>query len=325
MISDEIQEFTPQWLDSKPYIEAFTSGSTGIPKRIELPKSDMRASAEATCRRFGIDHRSILHLCLSLRYIAGKMMMVRSFVSGARIISEEPSNHPLYDVSIPSIQNLLKKEKRISLSAIVPSQIEGLLQTPALPFIDTVIVGGAPMTPQQEQMLLCHNVNAYATYGMTETCSHVALRAIGTDRYTAMPGITFDTDPRNCLVINAPHYTFGQLVTNDIVTLTGEDSFIWHGRYDNVINSGGVKIHPEEIERALASIMGNSEYFVTSRPSERWGEEMILVTTPTGLSAEEIMAACRLLLPSIKCPKEVIIRPMLPHTSTGKILRKLDF
>ena len=215
-ITPEARQFIEEWNNSHDYIIAHTSGSTGKPKEIRLLKSDMRLSAEATCRYFGIGPESRLVLPLSPSYIAGKMMIVRALTSGAELWIEEPSMSPLK-----------RDYGHIDLLPVVPSQLPTLLQSPYVTEVRNLIVGGGALDPETELQLAACNLKAYATYGMTETCSHVALRDItaGDEHFHALPGISFTTDERECLVIEAPHYSFRSLTTNDTVELIDNSRF----------------------------------------------------------------------------------------------------
>lgn len=313
-----VEDFIREWNDPNPYIEAHTSGSTGEPKTIRLAKDDMRLSAQLTCRYFNIDRGSVLALPLSPDYIAGKMMIVRSLVSGARLIVDKPSNQPFAtSVDAPAID----------LIAIVPSQIDALITLARRTPIHAAIIGGAPITPAQEQLLLDSSIPSWATYGMTETCSHVALRTIrpGNARFDALPGFTFGTDTRGCLVIDHPDFTFCPVVTNDIVTLHTSTSFSWMGRVDNVINSGGIKIQPEQIERLIAPLIPSCPYIITSRQSAKWGSEAILLiedTPPfTPADINSLNQNIRQILPPLMAPRDIILVPRLPRTPNGKLLR----
>lgn len=306
--------FLEEWHDSSPYITARTSGSTGTPKEIRLPKADMIVSAEATCRYFGIGARSLLYMPLSADYIAGKMMIVRALVSGATLQVVSPASDPLPE----------KPVARISLLPVVPAQIEPLLSSPWCRMIDHIIVGGAPLTPSQEAALRSFGGEVHATYGMTETCSHVALRSVsrGCDIFEAMPGVLFSQDGRGCLVIEAPAYSWKSLVTNDVVSLLDSRRFEWMGRADNIINSGGVKIVPEEIERLLAPQLGGRPFYITSRPSPRWGEELVMVVEDASLDTRALLAALRERFSHRILPKDIYCLTSLPRTSSGKIIRK---
>lgn len=272
----------------------------------------MLASALATNRFFGITACSTLHLPLSPDYIAGKMQIVRALAAGCHLTIEHPTSSPLATGVIRSLDMI----------PIVPTQIDGLLRSPFLPYIKNVIVGGAPLSPDMETTLLNAGVNAYATYGMTETCSHVALRSIGARVYVALPGFTFSTDTRGCLVIDTTTMSFGHLVTNDMVKLSSEKEFEWLGRYDNVINSGGVKIHPEAVEQALLPLLPpGAKAYVTSRLSDRWGQEAVIVTDSTELTPS-VIERMKETLPPYHAPHDIIYVEEIPLTSSGKIIRQ---
>ncbi len=312
----ELSDFLKEWNSSVPYISAHTSGSTGSPKEIRLLKVDMTESARMTVKFFGLDKASHIHLPLSLDYIAGKMMVVRSIVSGCTLTCETPSSKPLADSAFQC--------DRLSLVAIVPMQIEGLMKSPCLDKIENVIVGGAPLSLRQEEILKKAPFEAYATYGMTETASHVALRHIGgrdEDLFIGLPGYSFSTDDRGCLVIENPNMSWRRLVTNDVVELSDNHSFRWLSRYDNVINSGGIKLYPEQIEKALAHLLPAGRYFISSMPDDVLGSRLVLVIdrdVETDVTLEKLAAA----LPKYHAPKS-IVRKKLEYTSTGKLKRLL--
>lgn len=313
-MTPEVEEFLDRWFDSNDYIPAYTSGSTGRPKEIHLLKSDMRASAEATCRFFGIGQSSRLLLPLSPGYIAGKMMIVRSLLSGAQLIVEQPSNRPM-----------LRDYGLIDLLAIVPSQLSWFISNPSLASrVRSVIIGGGALSPEQEVQAAALPWHAYATYGMTETCSHVALRDVsaGERLFKALPGISFSADHRGCLVVDMPSFSFGRVVSNDIVTLAGNHAFEWRGRYDNVINSGGIKIFPEELERKLDFM--DKPFFIIGRPSSKWGEEAILYVEDDSGSVDIQSLHDSIIdrLGHILAPKEIVVVQRFGRTDSGKIKRR---
>ena len=324
--STAFADFLEEYCNSNDYVVAHTSGSTGAPKLIKLLKSDMRASARLTNDFFGINGNSVLYLPLSPTYIAGKMMIVRAIESGAAIYEEAPSNMPLADYS----------GSYIDLIAVVPSQLGFMVNTPGvLDKIGAMIIGGGQLSERVERWLADRGMNAYKTYGMTETCSHVALSKISAreiEPYAAIGDITFECDNRGCLVINAPHLSVSRYVTNDVVKLTDDRHFFWLGRIDNVINTGGIKVFPEEIEKRLAGLIPHSRFFVTSRPSDKWGEEVVLAieypTMPEGEIKEgDIKAAfveeMKKVLPAHAVPRRYIAVGKFKETSSGKIIRKI--
>ena len=272
-MQNDLETFLSEWNDDRPYVVGHTSGSTGKPKEILLRKDDMRASARLTNEYFGIDVHSRLLLCLSTSYIAGKMMVVRALEAGAELLTSNVSSHPLKNLDIAG--------GRIDLAAMVPMQVEESMKVEeernALNSIRYLIIGGAAVSYRLEDSLKDMSVQCFATYGMTETVSHIALRKLNRDKdYFALGAVRFRTDERQCLIIDAPQLSARVFHTNDVVSLTDDRHFSWLGRYDNVINSGGIKFFPEVIEKKIAAAM-SGRYFISSLPDERLGEKIILV------------------------------------------------
>lgn len=306
-----VKDFINEWKSPSEYVTAHTSGSTGVPKAIYLFKKDMIASAKATNERFGINSSSVLGLPLSVDYIAGKMMCVRALTAECQLYEMPVSNH-------------LRIEREIDLLAVVPSQVDSLLTDGNAPrLVKNIIVGGAPLDKPRIDALCEKGFNAYLTYGMTETCSHVALSNLLQDDgiFKAMPGISFSTDNRNCLVIKAPSFSFGELVTNDIVELIDDDSFRWVGRFDNVINSGGIKISAEELENEISKFV-KMPFYIVGCEDDRWGEVPVMVFEGDRSNEQGVIDLLRSHLDHRLCPKRVIAVEALPLTSNGKILRR---
>lgn len=302
-----IDDFRAEWLSDSPTVEATTSGSTGAPKIIQLLKTDMEISARATNKFFGITASSVLALPLSVDYIAGKMMVVRSITAGCRLVPLPVSNH----IALPC---------RVDLLPVVPSQVPGLLETGELKNVRNLLVGGAPLGSDLEKRLAHSPSSAWVGYGMTETCSHVALRRAGSDVYRAMPSVTFSTDSRGCLVVNSEVFSWKQLITNDSVKLLSPAEFRWLGRLDHVINSGGVKIHPEILEAEIRrNFPQTPPFYVIGEPDTRWGEHPVMVVEP-GPCPELAQIKAALGDPR-QAPQRIITVARLPLTTTGKIKR----
>ncbi|MDE6309941.1 MAG: AMP-binding protein [Muribaculaceae bacterium] len=310
------QQFVNEWNNGDPYILVHTSGSTGKPKEIKLLKSDMLISARATCEFFHLNSKSVLVSPLSIDYIAGKMVVVRGIEANCIVIFERPSNQPLHSI---------KGYEHVDLLPIVPSQAQWIIDNAhTLPDIQNVIVGGAPMSPKIESGLKSLNINAWATYGMTEACSHVALRPLGDTTFYALPHITFDTTDDNRLIINSSLMSWQQLITNDVVELISPSQFIWLGRADNVINSGGVKLHPEIIEQELAPYIPHT-FYVRGIADDQLGSALqLVVEDPEGhLNTTALIESLKSsgAIHPYHIPRSVITLPTLPRTSSGKIIR----
>lgn len=320
-VEEELWLFLQEWYNESSYVIGHTSGSTGLPKEIRLSKADMRASAAITNRFFGIRRGSVLLLCLSVSYIAGKMMVVRALEAGAELVTAEVSSHPLRTVTGAVSQ-------RIDLAAMVPMQVEESLKNNSekkvLGQIGHLIVGGAPIAESLEERLKELPVSCYATYGMTETVSHVALRKLNCDReYEALGDVFFGLDERGCLIIEAPHLTERRFVTNDLVRLNGKHRFEWLGRVDHVINSGGIKFFPEQLERKLDRCLPG-RFLITSRPDETLGESIALLLEGENFLPEELCCLVNRIRPCLErfeMPRWIGVCPLFRETASGKVVR----
>ena len=305
-----VEEFEREWLDDKPWIEAHTSGSTGAPKAIRLLKKDMIASAMATNTFFGLGSGDTFVCPLSSDYIAGKMMAVRAWLAGGRLLMLPPANNFAFTGSC-------------SLLAIVPSQVEGLVKN-CIQVCRTanIIIGGAPLSDDRRRMLIESGLNAYETYGMTETCSHIALKHISEETFTAVGDTVFSVDGRGCLVAEVPSLSVGRVVTNDIVELTDSRHFRWRGRFDNVINTGAIKVYPEELEKMIAEILHPAyEFCIVGIPDDKWGQTVAIVAETDALSLARDCERLRERLPHHMLPRRQYAVKALTRTANGKIKR----
>ncbi len=311
------EEFLNIWHDENDYITATTSGSTGKPKEIKLPKRLVEESARRTIKFFGIDEESLLWLPLSPDYIAGKMMIVRADISGAHLVVEKPSNYPLADYS---------GRKRISLVAVVPSQIPGLLMSDAIDKVDCLLVGGGPVNESIIEKLQVAGISAFESYGMTETASHVALRRISPeteDFFTPLEGICISLSTDGCLVIKSDSQS--EVVTNDLAHLLPDGRFRILGRADHAIITGGVKVHPAEVERKAASVMSGYNWYISSTPDTLWGEKVVAVIEGKKLDysrEEALLRGMREILAPAEVPKAIIYVLEFDYTDSGKLIRR---
>lgn len=306
-----LSSFLEEWHDARDYVCAHTSGSTGVPKEIRLLKADMRASAEATNAFFGINLESVLALPLSEGYIAGKMMAVRADISGARLLE------------LP-VSNRICLTERVDLLAVVPSQLDSLISEPCPQLVGNLLIGGGAPDAAKCAALVRLGYRVYISYGMTETCSHVALaRGDDPDRvFHAMPGISFENLPDGRLAIRCPRYSFGYLETNDLAEVLTPVSFRWRGRADGVINSGGIKYVPEELEREYAPALEGVRYYVSSVKDARWGQAVALVAEMPEADRADVMRRLESVVGDRRrLPKHIFAVESLPEASNGKIRR----
>ena len=326
-----MKKFIEEWYNDSEYVEVKTSGSTGEPKRMMVEKRRMLNSARITCDFLGLKPGDTALLCMSTDYIAGKMMVVRSIERGLKLISVEPSGHPLannYQLSArlcrlaqPRIVNC-----QLDFAAMVPMQVYNSLQVPEererLMAIRHLIIGGGAIDDAMEAELRKFPNAVWSTYGMTETLSHIALRRISgpeaSEWYIPFPTVKLSTTDEGCLVIDAPEVCADTLTTNDIVELKHDGRFRVMGRKDNVICSGGIKIQIEEVERELKPYV-RVPYIIIKKKKEKFGEIVVLLTEG---DTDEARAICEEHLPKYHRPKLYQHIDQIPLTETGKPARQ---
>lgn len=313
-IHDALYRFLADWFSNAETIDVQTSGSTGIPKRIEAEKSRMKQSARITCDALGLQPGDKALLCMPLRYIAGKMMVVRAVERGMTLLVREPSGHPLKDVEEP-----------VAFAAMTPLQVCNTLQVPEekerLKQIKTVIIGGGEIPGQAIEEIKDFPNTVYATYGMTETLSHIALRQLNGGKasacYTPLPSVSLSLSEQGTLCIDAPLLSPQAITTNDMAELLPGGGFRILGRTDNVINSGGIKIHAEALESKLRRILP-CPFAITSLPHRQLGEAVTLLVEGA-LPQEELLKQA---LDKYEYPRYIWQVEEIPLTATGKTDRK---
>ena len=314
-----VEEFLEEWNNSSETVLVHTSGSTGEPKPMQVEKCRMLNSARITCDFLGLYEGDTALLCMSLDYIAGKMMVVRALERGLQLISVEPSGHPLAVTQ-------RGQSPCVDFAAMVPMQVYNSLQVPEererLMQIRHLIIGGGAIDEALAAELKSFPNAVWSTYGMTETLSHIALRRLSgsdaSDYYTPFPSVHLSLSDEGCLVIDAPEVCPETLVTNDIGELRPDGTFRILGRKDNVICSGGLKIQAEELERLLRPHL-HIPYLISKRPDEKFGEIVVLLTEG---SVDEARTVCERILPKYHQPRAYIHIDKIPMTATGKPARK---
>jgi O-succinylbenzoic acid--CoA ligase len=309
-------DFLLDWLNHKDHLYVQTSGSTGKPKLIKLQKQAMVNSAIATGNFFNLEPGDKALHCLPSHFIAGKMMFVRALILGLEIDFIEPSAHPIFDY-----------EKTYDFCAMIPLQLKYAINH--VQNIKTIIVGGSIITKPLLQKIASGEPKFFETYGMTETVTHIAVRSLESKSgkkepyFKALENVVFSQDDRNCLVISAPKLVEEVLVTNDIVELKSESSFKLIGRYDNVVNSGGVKLFPEQIEEKIQPVI-KERYIIASEDDAVLGEKLILIIEKPSDTHDAILKAIHDLktLDKFEIPKKIYSIEKFYETENGKLQRQ---
>lgn len=312
---EKVISFLQEWFSSSETVSIQTSGSTGTPKILKVEKQKMLHSAKMTCDFLGLKEEDTALLCLPVQYISGKMMLVRAIERKLKIIISEPSSTP--EIS-----------ENVEFCAMTPLQVQNSIEN--IHLIKNLIIGGAAVSEN-----LKHQLNSklgtrnseqkiFETYGMSETLSHIALKQISPvqeEYFTILDNVEISFDDRNCLKISAPKLNPEILQTNDIVELLNEKQFKFLGRFDNVINSGGVKIFAEELEDLVKKHIDRDLVFL-GKPDEILGEKLVLVIE--GDKTNEITHHLSLITYKNRfhIPKEIIFLEKFPRAENGKVLRR---
>ena len=340
-----VNDFLQEWNSPSETLLVHTSGSTGKPKPMWVEKKQMLNSAHITCDFLGLRPGNTALLCMSLDYIAGKMMVVRSIERKLRLFSVKPSGHPLSDESLAKMV-----EMDFDFVAMVPMQVYNTLQVPQererLSRIKHLIIGGGAIDDALAAELRRLPGAVWSTYGMTETLSHIALRRLNGEEasewYQPFDCVGVSLNGEGCLVIDAPLVCSEPLVTNDIAEIKQQEAssvasscsdasfslktssphvlFRIKGRKDNVICSGGIKIQIEEVEDLLRQHL-DAPFLLAKKKDEKFGEIAVLVTESSDL--EDVEAICRQVLPKYWVPRQYLHFDQLPMTETGKPKRAI--
>ena len=320
--------FLQQWSSGQESFTIHTSGSTSTPKPIEISRNQMEASAKMTAQALSLDRADNALVCLNTSFIAGKMMLVRGLVCDLNLYITEPSSNPLLNLA----DNL-----HIDFIAVVPLQLETMIEAGEqclnqLNQMKAIIVGGAPIYHVLAEKIKKLKSPVYATYGMTETVSHIALKRLNgieqSDYFQVFNGVEIGQNDRGCLTINSFLTNHQTIITNDIVNIIDSHNFEWLGRVDQVINSGGLKIHPEQLEDQIKSILNKQRIYchliIAGITDRSFGEKVVLILETTEMTSNTLEDLKRVLkneLPTYQVPKEIYCLEHFIYTESGKVKR----
>ncbi|MBC7450106.1 MAG: AMP-binding protein [Cytophagales bacterium] len=323
----EVLRLCKQWLSEEETFIMQTSGSTGAPKRIEIKRSQIEASALASLIFFQLKQGDNVLCPLNIEVVGGKMMLFRSMIGGLQLQVIQPDraltdmpDHSTYDfmpVTAIQLYEVLKYH---------PDKVRVLNK------LKHLLIGGGAV--QKELMELIHeklSCTVWQSYGMTETVSHIAIRSLHPkeeDVYTVLPNILIDIDERACLKIKGTVTNNDWVQTNDRVELLDETHFMFIGRADFVINSGGIKIQVEELEKNIEDIFIEHNiqipFFIGGINDIEYGEKVVLILnngTFTPKETTDLLAILKERLPKYHAPKSIFFSTF-SYTSSGKIDRK---
>lgn len=310
--------FILEWLHPSDIMEVKTSGSTGKAKTIPFTKDQMVASAQATAQYFDFSEKDPVLLALDMSYIAARMMVVRAFVSGLDLYYAKPSSDPFNNQEFP----------KLKFVPFVPFQLKSIFQSAksleSLRNVSKILVGGGAVDPELAQLIQGEQNSYYASFGMAETLTHFAVKKINgpdkTSAFQTLEGVMIKQDENDCLQVMVPWISADYISTRDIVKILDKNSFVWKGRFDNLINSGGIKINPELIESKLAAQIP-VPYFISALPDPLLGEKVVLFVESARID-QQWFRTFEQALEKYERPKEIHSIPYFFYTPSNKINRK---
>ena len=309
-----IQSFIEDYKSKSKTITLRTSGSTGESKVFDVEKYRLKNSALRTLKYFNLRSGDKVLMCMSPLYIAGKMMLVRALEGGLELLLGPVTAQPLKEIN-----------KVIDFVAMVPlqfkaSSIEDLNQC------KQILLGGAPVDQEcLHKVKQLSNSVVYESFGMTETLSHFAIKNLsrGDLQFTCLEGVSIRTNNNSCLEVFMEGVTDGYIITKDIVSIV-DNRFEWKGRFDFLINSGGVKIIPEELEQSIrryTNSIKDSNFFLAGISDTVLGQKMILVVEGQEQDLTNVLSYLEKAFGAYKVPKSIHFINEFRWTKSGKIDR----
>ena len=315
----EIYSFILNFFNEQITLLQKTSGTTGDPKTIVLSREAMIHSAKMTLDYFHLEPGNTALLCLPIHYIAGKMMIIRALVGGLDLIIAEPSGNPMKNI-----------DQAIHFGAMVTLQVyESTMHPGKLDLIEKLIVGGGELSPDLlTEINKLSYTSVYESFAMSETYTHFAIRQINGDSpapiFKCLNGVEIEQDERACLIVDIPGITQGKIISNDLVEIYSKDEFKWLGRIDNVINTGGIKIIPEILEKKISENLGLSLLLI-GIPDRRLGQKLIMIVEgdEEALRQDQIIEKLKTILKRNEIPKEIRIIKKFPRNKSMKVDRRV--
>jgi o-succinylbenzoate---CoA ligase len=290
-----------------------TSGTTGKPKGVVLTHDALRASALMSADRLGSDSSDRWFGCLPVAHIGGFSVITKALFTNTPLTLK-----PFFDPA-----DFESSNRECSIVSLV---VAALLRIDPVPW-RAILVGGSAMPEHLPN-------NAIRTYGMTETGSgcvydgvpldSVQIRAVDDELYVRGPMLArcyrSDTPDGTPLVNND-----GWFRTGDAGSITDSGTLVVRGRIGDVVVTGGEKVWPDAVEKALLDMPGILECAVAGRPDDMWGQRVVVwvvafdEANPPTLTA--IRDRVKQTLPAYAAPKELVLVRELPRSILGKVQR----
>jgi O-succinylbenzoic acid--CoA ligase len=269
----------------------------------------MQRSAAATIDYFNLKKGDHTLMVLSCEFIAGKMMLVRAIEGKLNLFLAKPCSDPSKYLS-----------RKFDFVPLVPMQVQNIINSKKVNQIKQLLIGGGKLGAKMIDELKKSKSHVFESFAMTETLTHFALKQISptnNEWFKTLKGFEISHNQNGELVIKKNAITNCELKTKDLIEKKSKSEFKWLGRSDNIINSGGIKLIPEEIERKIEQLI-SVRFILIGIPDLRLGEKIVIVSEePLELKIEEINKVLKK-YERIKTSK---IINKFPLTESGKIKR----
>ena len=305
-----------------------TSGSTGIPKGVELTAATMTASATLSLRRIGARGGERWLCCLPTFHIAGLGVLVRSLISGTDPVITAKADLKTLTASGCEFVSLVPTQLRRLLEAGGSPALGGAGPPPAL---RAVLLGGAAAADDLLTAARGAGWPVVTTYGMSETCGGCVYDGVPLDGVRALPASDGRIEVSGPVLFSRyrlqPQLTAAALAggwfrTSDLGYVAPGGRLVIRGRADDVINTGGEKVVPGEVEAVLGTSPGVADVVVIGVPDAQWGEQVAAFVVPADPAAPpdlgRLRAIVRQALSVHAAPKKVFVMPVFPLLPSGK-------
>ncbi len=346
--------------DDDDVIQLYTSGTTGLPKGVQLTQANYAAlfdtALSAGWARYDPGKTNLV--LMPLFHVAGVNCGLLGLLQGVREIILAEVNPAQIVAMIP--------EQRVAYAFLAPTIINMLLQTPGIDeadfsYLERIFYGASPISEAVlRKAQAVFGCDFHQLYGLTETIgggAHLSaadhaperdkLRSCGKpwpgfDVQVVKPDGTIggvgevgEVQIRAKGVMkgywNRPDATKdaicpqGWFKSGDAGYFDAEGYLYIHDRVKDMIVTGGENVYPAEVENALFSHPAIADAAVIGVPDERWGEAVkgiVVLKAGMAVTAEDLIAHCRGLIAGYKCPKSIDVVDVLPRNPSGKVLRR---
>ncbi|MBL8449790.1 MAG: AMP-binding protein [Dechloromonas sp.] len=312
-----------------------TSGSSGEPKAVMLSHGNLDSAARAANARLGLGPRDLWLDCLALNHIGGLAILWRAACAGAGVLLHE-------GFSLPSLAAALACQPVTHIS-LVPAMLARLVEAgiPSPASLRVALVGGGPLSLSLYRQARDAGWPIHPTWGMSETAAQVATHCPHDGPWQPglagrpLDGLHVSVDPDGRLCIRGPQVMRGYLnptlepglgledgwlPSGDLGRLEGDAVFV-QGRADDLLVSGGLKVHPTEVEAALAACPGVREAAVAGVPDATWGDLVVALVAGT-VPPSTLDDWCRERLRPAALPRRIVSVDALPRLPGGKLDRQ---